>query len=53
MAIASASKWLYGAYVVQWRHGQPSDDDVKFLTFRSGYTHFSRCLPGQTVDACE
>ena len=53
MAIASASKWLYGAYVVQLRQGQLTDTDVKFLTFRSGYTHFSRCLPGQTVDACE
>ena len=53
MAIASASKWLYGAYVVQWRQGQLTDSDVKFLTFRSGYTSFSRCLPGQTVDACE
>ena len=53
MAIASASKWLYGAYVVQLRQGQLTDSDVKFLTFRSGYTNFSRCLPGQTVDACE
>lgn len=53
MGIASASKWLYGAYVVQQRQGQLSDEDVKFLTFRSGYTNFSRCLPGQTVDGCE
>ncbi|MBS0507343.1 MAG: hypothetical protein JSR53_08190 [Proteobacteria bacterium] len=53
MSIASASKWLYGAYVVQQRQGQLSDDDVKFLTFRSGYTNFSRCLPTQTVDGCE
>lgn len=52
MGIASASKWLYGAYVVQRRQGQLSDEDVKFLTFRSGYTYFSRCLPGQTVDEC-
>ena len=52
MAIASASKWLYGAYVVQLRQGQLTDSDIKFLTFRSGYTSFSRCLPGQTVDAC-
>ena len=52
MAIASASKWLYGAYVVQLRQGQLSDEDIKFLTFRSGYTNFARCLPGQTVDGC-
>lgn len=52
MPIASASKWLYGAYVVQLRQGALSNDDVKFLTFRSGYTRFSRCLRSQTVDAC-
>ena len=52
MPIASASKWLYGADVVQRQQGQLSESDVKFLTFRSGYTRFSRCLPSQTVDAC-
>lgn len=52
MSIASASKWLYGAYVVQLRQGQLSASDVTFLTFRSGYTHFTRCLAGQTVDEC-
>lgn len=52
MAIASASKWLYGAYVVQLRQGQLSDSDITFLTFRSGYIRFSRCLPSQTVDGC-
>jgi hypothetical protein len=52
MPIASASKWIYGAYVVQLRHGQLTDDDVTFLTFRSGYTNFTRCLPDQTVDGC-
>jgi hypothetical protein len=52
MPIASASKWLYGSYVVQLRQGQLSDSDVTFLTFRSGYTHFSSCLPAQTVDEC-
>jgi hypothetical protein len=52
MPIASASKWLYGAYVVQLRQGELTDDDIKFLTFRSGYTSFSRCLPDHTVDEC-
>ncbi len=52
MPIASASKWLYGAYVVQLRQGELSDSDVTFLTFHSGYTHFTRCLPTQTVDEC-
>ena len=52
MSIASASKWIYAAYVVQRRQGRLPDDDIKFLTFRSGYTNFSNCLPGQTVDDC-
>jgi hypothetical protein len=52
MAIASATKWLYGAYVAQKRGGVLNAVDVEFLTFRSGYTSFSTCLPGQTVGAC-
>lgn len=52
MSIASASKWIYAAYVVQRRQGQLTDDDIKFLTFRSGYTNFSNCQSNQTVDEC-
>ncbi|MCE7901659.1 MAG: hypothetical protein DYH20_03140 [Gammaproteobacteria bacterium PRO9] len=52
MAIASASKWIYGAYVAQLRAGSLTDEDIKFLTFRSGYTSFGRCLPDQSVDEC-
>jgi hypothetical protein len=52
MSIASASKWIYGAYVVQKRNAQLSDSDIKFLNFRSGYTDFSMCLQGQSIDAC-
>jgi len=52
MNIASASKWLYSSYFVQRQGGALSDDDVKFLTFRSGYTSFAICLPGQTVQQC-
>ena len=51
MAIASASKWLYAAYVVQ-KNAVLSASDVKFLNFRSGYTSFNTCLPGQTLDGC-
>ena len=29
-----------------------SAQDIKFLTFQSGYTSFLACLPGQTVDGC-
>jgi len=39
MRIASASKWLFGAYVVQRRHGALTADDIDALTMRSGYTH--------------
>lgn len=52
MSIASASKWLYGAYVVERRQGVLTSDDIRFLTFRSGYTDFNRCLPDHTVDEC-
>jgi hypothetical protein len=52
MALASATKWLFGAYVVELRAGVLSADEVRFLNFRSGYTNFSICLPGQTVDGC-
>ena len=53
MALASASKWLYGAYVAQERQGKLTDEDIDFLTFRSGYTHFRICLPNQTVGECQ
>ena len=53
MNIASASKWLYGAYVMERRGGAGlSASDIKFLNFRSGYTSFTSCQPGQTVGAC-
>ncbi|HYP31080.1 MAG TPA: hypothetical protein VES00_04395 [Burkholderiaceae bacterium] len=53
MSIASASKLVYGAYVAEQRAGVLTDADVHFLTFVSGYTDFTSCQPGQTVDACE
>ena len=51
-SIASASKWLYGGYVVQKRAGVLTANDVRFLTFTSGYVSFAICLPGQTIDEC-
>lgn len=36
IAIASASKWLWGAYVAERRGGSPSGDDVAALTMSSG-----------------
>jgi hypothetical protein len=40
-SIASASKWIYGMYVVQQRGGAANltANDIKFLTFQSGYTY--------------
>jgi len=52
MAIASASKWIYGAYVVELRDGALTDADVQALTFRSGYTNFDICGLQPTVEAC-
>jgi len=53
MAIASASKWLYGAFVAERRQGQLSAEDVKFLHFQSGYTYYHVCRPEQSVAACQ
>jgi CubicO group peptidase (beta-lactamase class C family) len=55
--IASASKWLFGAYVVQTRgfDAVRSDPDLKDgLRFLSGNTDFKqmRCMGRRTVGAC-
>ena len=52
MSVASASKWIYGAYVAQRRNGVLNADDITLLSMRGGYTHFDTCLQDQTVDAC-
>lgn len=52
LALASATKWLFGAYVAEVRAGALSAEDIRHLHFRSGYTSFTACLPGQTVDGC-
>jgi len=53
MPIASASKLVYAAFVAEQRHGQLTDEDVRFLHFTSGYTHFRSCRRGQTVGECD
>lgn len=54
MNIASASKWIYAAYVAEVRAGVLSATaDVPYLNFSSGYTEFGLCLPGQTVAQCQ
>jgi hypothetical protein len=54
MNIASASKWIYGAYVAQQRGGVLTAQDIQFLNFRSGYTSFgfSGCDRTDTVGSC-
>lgn len=52
MPIASASKWLYGTWVAQARAGALTADDVRFLTFRSGYVDFQFCERDATVGSC-
>jgi hypothetical protein len=52
LAIASASKWIYAAFVAEQRQGVLSDADIQFLTFESGYTRFHVCRQSQTVAGC-
>lgn len=52
LRLASASKWLYAAYVAERRSGALTDHDLRALTMRSGMVGFSACKAGQTVDAC-
>ncbi|HSI03519.1 MAG: hypothetical protein ACAI38_17415 [Myxococcota bacterium] len=54
LTIASASKWFYGAYVIQRRAGLPTEQDIHFLTFKSGYTGFGvgACPAAGTIDGC-
>ena len=52
LSIASASKWLYGAYVVEALAGELSTSDIQYLSFRSGYTSFDNCQRNQTVGSC-
>jgi len=53
--IASASKWLFAAYVVEKKAGVlNASTDVPFLNFTSGYTNFSNAFCGNsdTVASC-
>jgi len=48
--IASASKWLYAAAVLQSR--TPTAQDVRFLTLSSGFNDFGLCSRSPTVASC-
>ena len=50
---ASASKWIYGMYVVQKRGGAANltATDVKFMNFTSGYTYMDTMTQSATCTA--
>lgn len=61
MPIASATKWIFGAYAVQARQGRLNESDIAALNMTSGYTNFGstscvKLLPArrdsQTVNEC-
>jgi hypothetical protein len=53
MPIASASKWLYSSAWVERVDGGLTPTDLRFLTFQSGYSRFTRCPPtASVVDDC-
>lgn len=54
MRVGSATKWLFGAYVIQQRGGAPTSQDVPYLTMTAGYNDFGNfsCDPNMTVNDC-
>lgn len=44
MPIASATKWLFGAYVAQVRNGQFTPQDIQALTMHTGYVGYQHRL---------
>lgn len=53
MNVASASKWLFGAYVAEVRGGVLSQADTRATHMLSGYASMgSLCLPNATVASC-
>lgn len=52
LAIYSASKWIFGAYVYQRRGGQLSAVDVRHLNLSSGHTGANQCMWSNTVSEC-
>lgn len=54
MLIASASKWMFGAYLIELRNGALSSNDIAALTMQTGYTNlrYDICLNSETVNEC-
>jgi CubicO group peptidase (beta-lactamase class C family) len=54
LRIASASKWIFGAYVVERQGGHPSDSQIDALEMKSGYDQLNpvACAGARTVQGC-
>ena len=52
LSIASASKWIFGAYVIARRNGILSAADLQALQMGTGYVSFTSCTSLQTVAGC-
>ncbi|MCO5399523.1 serine hydrolase [Ralstonia soli] len=52
--LASASKWVFGAYVAERTHGKPTPAEIDALTMRSGYDGLNPllCNRNDTVQSC-
>lgn len=53
VAIASASKWVFGAYAVERNKAALAQLDVNALTMRAGYSSFTSCAGTSTVAQCQ
>lgn len=52
LPFASASKWLYAAYVVQRRAGDLAANDTRLLSMLGGFISLKDCRADQTVGQC-
>lgn len=52
LRLASATKWVYAAYVAQRRNGQLEAWDQRMLSLRAGYIDFAGCRADQSIDQC-
>lgn len=52
--LASASKWVFGAYVLERAKGKPTPAEIEALTMRSGYDGLNPllCNHNDTVQSC-
>lgn len=50
LPVASASKWMFAAYVFEYRSSSPSTIDKKFLKMSAGYNSFASTSCGSSGD---